>query len=171
MIKIDTRQITLTALFLALCIIVPIVFHMLGAGAIFLPMFLPILVAALILRYPYGLIVGTLGPLISSLTTGMPVLFPMAIFMSVEGLTMTFVAGYLYRSRKFSVLLSIAIALTIDRIILFFMVILVVPLLGLPPKMFSLLSILYSLPGVVLQLIVVPIIISALRHTKSINLE
>lgn len=169
MINIDSRQITLVALFLALCIIIPIMFHMFGAGAIFLPMFLPILVAALILRPPYGVTVGMFGPFISSFATGMPALFPMAIFMSVEGTVMALTASYLYRSRMFSVFFSILIALLIDRVFLFFLIFFITPLLGLPSTTFSLMSIAYSLPGVILQLILVPIIVSALEDSNIVK--
>jgi len=164
--KINTKELTLVALFLALCIIIPLIFHFFAAGTIFLPMFIPILVSALILRFPYGLVVGVLGPYISSLTTGMPPLFPMAILMSVEGLFMAVVAGYLYRIRKYSAFLSVLFAMILDRMILFVMVISIAPLLGLPPKMFSLISILYSMPGVILQLVLVPYLVATLERSR-----
>ena len=73
--KINTKQITLTSLFIALCVIVPFLFHLVGLGAIFLPMFLPILLAGFLIEFRFALLVGLLGPLTSSLTTGMPPFF------------------------------------------------------------------------------------------------
>ena len=97
-----TKRITLVGLFIALCILIPIIFHMFGLGKMFLPMFLPILLAAFTIQYPGALFVGTLGPLVSSLSTGMPPLFPMALSMSIEGLVTAWAASYLYFRRNIS---------------------------------------------------------------------
>ncbi len=61
-----TQQITLIALFLALCIVVPILFHVVGAGAMFLPMFVPIILAAFMIEFPQAILVGLLGPWLSA---------------------------------------------------------------------------------------------------------
>ena len=43
-----------------------------NAGAIFCPMHIPVLLCGLLVGWPYGLLCGLAGPLLSSLLTGMP---------------------------------------------------------------------------------------------------
>ncbi len=95
-----TQQLTLTAMFLALCVIVPIVFHLAALGKFFLPMFLPIILAGFIIEYPLAIFVGLLGPVTSALMTGMPPLFPMALLMTGEGVAATAIVAYLYHKKK-----------------------------------------------------------------------
>jgi LytS/YehU family sensor histidine kinase len=76
-----TKRSTLAALFIALCVVLPIAFHSVpNAGSIFLPMHIPVLLAGIICGWPLGLTCGILGPILSSLLTGMP---PMAYLPSM----------------------------------------------------------------------------------------
>ena len=160
--KINTNQITLIAVFLMLCLVVPMVFHPLGAGQMFLPMFLPIILSGFIIEFPIALIVGFLAPWISAFITGMPPLFPTAPLMSIEGLVAVTVVSYPYHNRRLNFWFCLITAVIAERIVLAIMIILVVPFLGLPPKLFSLSVIVYSIPGIILQLTVIPIILKTL---------
>jgi len=157
-----TKRITLVGLFIALCILIPIIFHMFGLGKMFLPMFLPILLAAFTIQYPGALFVGTLGPLVSSLSTGMPPLFPMALSMSIEGLVTAWAASYLYFRRNISFWICLITAVLFQRIARVLMLLLILPLFGLPVKSVTLADFTYSFPGVILQLAIVPIIMRVL---------
>ena len=54
-------------------------FHLAGGmGVVFLPMHLPVLLAGFFLGPRFGLLVGIITPLLSSLLTGMPPLLPLA---------------------------------------------------------------------------------------------
>jgi len=77
--KKNTRSLVLSALFLALGVLIPYVTgHAFGLeGKIFLPMHWPILLAALFLSWPWALAVGVMTPLLSALLTGMPAVAPM----------------------------------------------------------------------------------------------
>ena len=67
------KLIVLTAMCIALCVVLPLAFHMIpNAGSILLPMHIPVLLCGLICGAPFGLVCGVLGPLLSSLFTGMP---------------------------------------------------------------------------------------------------
>ena len=58
-----TRKIVTAALFVALCIVLPIAFHSIpNAGSVFLPMHIPVLMCGLVCGWPYGLACGLLGP-------------------------------------------------------------------------------------------------------------
>lgn len=164
--KIHTQQITLIALFLALCIIVPIVFHAFGGGAMFLPMFLPIVLAAFLIRFPYSMLVALFGPLISGLVTGMPPLFPIAPIMIIEGLAAAGVISYLYDRRRFSPWISLVLGILAERIVYYAVIYALGPLLGLPPKMLSTAALVYTLPGVLLQLSLIPILLKMIWRFK-----
>jgi len=167
--KIKTQQITLIALFIALCILVPFLFHLMGLGKMFLPMFLPILLAGFIIEFPAAMLVGLLGPLISALATGMPPLFPTALSMSIEGVVTAGLASYLYHKKRISFWIGLIIALIAQRLARIALLLLILPLFGLPAKVLSLADFTYSLPGVLLQLIITPSILLILWESKIIE--
>ena len=69
----NIKRLTLTALCVALCVVLPMAFHMIpNAGSVMLPMHIPVLLCGLVCGWQYGLLCGILGPLVSSVLTGMP---------------------------------------------------------------------------------------------------
>ena len=67
------KRMTLAAACVALCVVLPIAFHSIpDGGSIFLPMHIPVLICGMICSWPYGLLCGLMGPLLSSVLTGMP---------------------------------------------------------------------------------------------------
>ena len=167
--KIKTQQITLIALFIALCILVPFLFHLVGLGKMFLPMFLPILLAGFIIEFPAAILVGLLGPWISALTTGMPPLFPTALSMSIEGLVTSGLASYLYHKMQIRFWIGLIVAIIAQRLARIVMLLLILQLFGLPAKALSIADFVYSLPGVLLQLLLTPIILFMLWKSKIIE--
>ena len=93
----SVKKSSFCALCIALCLVLPPVFHAIGAGAIFLPMHLPVFVCALICGWGYGIFCGVAGCILSSLLTGMPTvasLPAMGTALAVYGL----VAGLLFKT-------------------------------------------------------------------------
>jgi len=84
---------------LALGLALPTIFHFYtdGLGRIWLPMHFPILLAGLLCGWRLGLIVGAATPVLSSLLTGMPLMFPTAISMSFELAAYAVIAALLIR--------------------------------------------------------------------------
>ena len=84
------KKSVVTAVSIALCVVLPMAFHAVpNAGSIYLPMHLPVLVCGLVCGWPFGLLCGLAGPLVSSMLTGMPpaaFLPMMMIELSVYGL-------------------------------------------------------------------------------------
>lgn len=167
--KIQTQQITITALFIALCVIVPFVFHLAGLGMIFLPMFLPILLAGFIIRFPLAMLVGLLGPIVSTVLTGMPPLFPTAVSMMVEGMAAAGVASFMFQARKMPLWLVLPVAVVAERITRVVMIFSILPLFGLPAREWSIAEITLTLPGVVLQLFLVPMVLFMLWRANLIK--
>ena len=72
-------NVSTSAMFLALGVLFPLLFHAVGLGSQFSPMHLPVLLAGMICGPLSGLIVGFLAPFISSLVSGMPPVFPLSL--------------------------------------------------------------------------------------------
>ena len=70
-----TKNLVITAFCIALCIVLPMAFHAIGAGATFLPMHIPVLLCGLLCGWPFGAACGLIGPLLSSLLTGICLLY------------------------------------------------------------------------------------------------
>jgi len=165
---IKTRQISLSALFLALCVLVPIVFHILGLGSMLLPMFLPIVLAGFVLDFPYAILVGLAGPWVSALITGMPPIFPTAVIMSVEGVTAASVISYFYKKRKLNFWACLISALVGERVAFVLMLFVFLPLLGFPAEAVTIGAIV-SLPGIALQGVLIPLVMKALKKGNVIH--
>ena len=75
----NIRNIILGGLFVALGIVIPIAFHAIGAGPVFLPMHIPVLLAGFTIGPTIGCLVGAVTPILSSLLTGMPPLMPLRL--------------------------------------------------------------------------------------------
>jgi len=163
---LKTRQIALISLFISLAIIVPMIFHSVGLGAMFLPMFLPVMLAGFIIEFPFVAIVGLSAPWISALATGMPPLFPTALVMCAEGSVGVAVIAYLFQRLKLHYWLCLIAGVLAERLMLVVMMLLIVPLFQLPAKAFSFAALIYSLPGVALQLIFIPFLLKGLWRLK-----
>lgn len=84
------KRSVITAMCIALCVVLPMAFHAVqNAGGIFCPMHIPVLLCGLICGWPFGLLCGLAGPLLSSLITMMPPLAylpAMLVELAVYGL-------------------------------------------------------------------------------------
>lgn len=79
-----TKRISLCAMCIALCYVLPVAFHSIGLGSILSPMHIPVLLCGLICGGWSGFLCGLIGPAISSLLSGMPPL--VALFRMVPEL-------------------------------------------------------------------------------------
>lgn len=162
-----TRQITYTGLFGALGIVIPQAFHMIGGptiGSILLPMHIPVLVGAMLLGPFSGMVIAMISVLVGALL-GMPPM-PMAIFMFFELSVYGLVAGYLYKKRRYNVYLALIGAMVAGRLTQMMVIQLFLKLFdtGLPPVFGTLAMFSVGLPGMGLQLILVPLLVLFLQR-------
>ena len=68
----SVKKLCLCALCIALCCVLPTAFHGLGLGTALSPMHLPVLLCGLVCGPWLGAVCGLFGPVLSSITTGMP---------------------------------------------------------------------------------------------------
>lgn len=168
--KFTTNEIILSGLLLATGIILPMIFHMFSlTGPIALPMHIPVLIGGFLLSPHLSLLLGAITPFLSSVLTGMPVLFPMAIIMSVELGTYGLVASLATRKYKLSPITALIISMVAGRITAGITVALLVQIFGVKmnPLMFVKGAIISGIPGIIIQLIFIPALIYAIKsYTK-----
>lgn len=167
-----TKKLTLSAMFVALGMVLPFLTGQIQQiGSMLLPMHLPVLLCGLICGWEYGLVVGFLLPLLRSVTFGMPVLYPMALAMAFELATYGLVVGWLYGHSRWKCIRalyrSLVIAMIAGRIV---WGIAEVILLGIAGNAFTLQmflsgALLNSIPGIVIQLTLIPTVMLVLNKT------
>ena len=157
MINNELRQIPLTALFAATAVILPQFFHLVGLGPTFLPMFLPIMLGSFLLTWKFAMILAILPPLVSFLLTSMPPLVPPILpIMLVELIVIALIISFISVHLKKSFWLALALAIIMDRILLFLIVSWIAPLLGYNHPIFTLALVGSGIPGIMLQIVVIP---------------
>ncbi len=167
MIKFSARQITLTALFITLGVVLPIVFHQFAlAGRIFLPMHIPVFLAGIFAGPVGGLMVGLVCPTLSFFLTGMPP--PYAIpLMSMELPIYGLSIGILIRWIKLPIL-SLLISMILGRLAFGLGLFVLGQFLSLPYGLeaFIKVSIIAGLPGIAIQLILIPLLMETVQLAK-----
>ncbi|WBW96808.1 ECF transporter S component [Oceanirhabdus sp. W0125-5] len=161
--NLRTSNLVKASLFLALGLILPFIFHSTGVpGQVFLPMHIPVLLCGFILGPQYGVMVGIVTPLLSSLLTGMPPLFPIGVSMIFELATYGLVGGYLYRNRKINLYISLIISMISGRLISGIMkyILMVGTGKAFVLKGFLIASFVTCIWGIVIQFILIPLILS-----------
>ena len=162
------KQMVLAGLMLAMGIVLPVTFHMLGLGSTFLPMHIPVLLAGFILDLPFAFLVGAATPLLSSLLTGMPPLFPVLPYMVCELAAYAAVASIM-SSRKYNVYLSLLASMLAGRIVAGLAVWVLANLFAanLPsPPVFVASAVTTGLPGIVVQLVLLPPLVVLLNKAR-----
>ena len=159
----QTKRLVLSAMLLALAMVLPFLTGQIKEiGDSLLPMHIPVLLCGLLCGWQYGLIVGALTPILRSLTFGMPPLYPNAIWMAAElaayGLMIGLVFSLMRKKNLFSVYVSLVTAMLFGRVVWGLVKWL---LMGIAGKSFTLAMFMAggfadALPGIILQLILIP---------------
>ena len=168
-----TKKLTISAVLLALALILPFFTSQLKAlGQMLLPMHLPVLLAGYIVGGPWAAFIGALAPLIRHFLWGMPPLNA-AVSMTFELATYGFVSGYIYgksKKKNRDIFISLVAAMIAGRAVWGIVSFIVNRALGNPftLKIFMAGAFINALPGIILQLIAVPVIVTALKKSKII---
>lgn len=172
-----TRNMTLSAMFIALALVLPFFTGQIPQiGSMLLPMHFPVFLTGLICGWQYGLTVGAIVPLLRHLMFGMPPMLT-AIAMAFELATYGLVAGYIYtRAKKQTVTTiytSLLSAMVIGRIVWGIIQIIILNFTGsaFTVQMFMAGALLNAIPGIIAQLVIVPIIMVALDKAKIIKFK
>ena len=172
--KTTTKNLVLAALFLALALVLPFLTGQIPEiGSMLCPMHIPALLCGFFCGWPWGLAVGFIAPVLRSMIFGMPPMFPVAVCMSVELATYGAVSGLLYTKlprNKASIYISLLAAMVTGRLVWGIARFLCA---GLNPSAFGIAAfwagaITTALPGIILQILLIPVLVMALeKHTTA----
>ena len=167
-----TKNMTLAAMFLAIGLVLPLLTGQIPQiRNMLLPMHIPVFLCGLICGWQYGAIVGLVLPLIRYAIFGMPVLFPTGIAMSFELMTYGLVAGLLYGISRWQCVISLyrslIAAMLAGRVVwgIVQVILLGISGNGFTWQMFMAGAFLNAIPGIIVQLILIPVIMVALNRT------
>lgn len=166
-----TRNLTLSALFLALGYVLPFLTGQIPQfGSMLLPMHIPVFLCGLICGWQYGAVIGFILPLTRCLFFSMPPVY-VAIAMAFELATYGFVAGFLYsRARRQGIVAlycSMIIAMLAGRLVWGAAQIVILGLQGnaFTWQAFMAGAFVNAVPGIIVQLVLIPAIMFALDKT------
>ena len=174
--KTNVKTLVLAALFLALALVLPFLTGQIPEiGSMLCPMHIPALLCGYFCGWPWGLAVGLIAPILRSLLFGMPPMFPVAICMAFELATYGAVSGLLYSKlphNKVSIYISLLIAMVAGRLVWgvarFLCAGLNVSAFGL--SAFWAGAITTAIPGIIVQILLIPVIVMALeKHNPAVT--
>lgn len=154
------RDIAKASLLGALGLVLPYLFHLLGAGGVFLPMHIPIVLGGFFLPPTLASFLGAIVPFLSSLLTGMPPAVPTMPLMVLELAGLGGTTAVLYQKLKAGLWASLIGGIIGDRVVLAIAVFLLGRWLGVKETIaYVSTAVIVGAPGIILQLILVPPII------------
>jgi riboflavin transporter FmnP len=165
MIKISTKDIVLTAFFMALCILFPVVFHQFALGGrLFLPMHIPVLLAGILVGPLSGFLTSAISPSLSFLLTGMPPAYAVPL-MSLELVFLGISMGILKKFTKLPLILSLVLAMIVGRIGFALGLLILGRFIALPYGLSTYFKAAFvtGLPGILLQLILIPLLVKRIE--------
>lgn len=172
----NVRNLTVTAMFIAVGIILPFFTGQIPKiGAMMLPMHLPVLLCGLICGPRWGAAAGAVTPLLRSALFHFPVLYPNAVCMAFELLTYGLVAGYVYQKSRWqcvgALYRALISAMILGRVVWAAAETVLLGLAGtrFTFEMFLSSSILNAIPGIVIQLVFIPAVMVALDRTRVVR--
>ena len=170
-------KMVMAALFLALAYVLPFLTGQIPEiGSMLCPLHIPVLLCGFFCGWPWGLGVGLVAPIFRSLTLGMPPLFPTAACMALELAAYGAVAGLLHRilpKKKPFIYLSLLVAMVAGRLVwggAMFVA------LGASGGSFTFAAFLAgaitnAVPGIIVQLVLVPVLVMVLDDPRILKLK
>ena len=170
----NIKKMVTAALFIALGIVLPLAFHSVpNAGRVFLPMHIPILLCGIVCGFPYGLTAGIITPLLSSLLTGMPpaamlpsMICELAAYGEVSSLLMHYVR---IKNMYATIYISLIGAMLFGRLFYGILNSLIFSAGSYSMQIWLTAAFITALPGIVIQLLIVPAAVIVLQKAKLIE--
>ena len=170
-------KMVLAAFFLALAYVMPFLTGQIPEiGSMLCPLHIPVLLCGFVCGWPWGLAVGFIAPLLRSVTLGVPVLFPMAIAMAFELAAYGAVSGIMHkllRRRKAYIYCSLITAMIVGRVVWGTAMFICVGLSGGSFTFAAFLAGAFTnaIPGIIVQLVLIPILVMILDNPKVLNMQ
>ncbi len=171
-----TKNLILTAMFLAMGFVLPMLTGQIPQiGSMLLPMHIPVFLCALVCGPSWGIPMAFVLPLFRSLIFSRPNMYPEAISIAFEMASYALVAGILYQRSRWkcmrALIRSILSAMLVGRIV---RCAVQLSLLGMAGMKFSFSGffvgvIVTGIPGMLLQLVLIPAVMLMLHRTKLVK--
>lgn len=172
-----TKNMVLSSFFLALALALPFLTGQIPQiGNMLSPMHIPILLCGFICGWPYGLAVGFVAPLLRFMIFGMPPIFPTGIAMAFELAAYGLVSGLIFSKVKHTlpmVYATLISAMVVGRLVWGGVRFILARLLGMDFSLSMFLSgaFITAIPGIICQLILIPIIVATIEHQVTATLH
>jgi hypothetical protein len=160
----SARDLAFAGMFGAASLLLPVIFHLLQLGHALMPMYIPLVALAFLVKAPVAVTTAMLIPLLSAAVTGMPPLYPpIAPIMALELAFMCGLIATAIRKRPgLPALVVLAPALIAGRFLNFALSYAAALLLELPSQFVGTLSFVAGWPGVLLMILVIPPLVRAI---------
>ncbi len=167
----NIRDISFSAMFLAVAMVLPFLTGQIPEiGSMLLPMHIPVMLCGLICGARWGFAVGLVAPFARSLIFGSPKLFPMATAMAPELAVYGLVIGLVFKkfkSKSFAALYtSLICSMLAGRIVWGLAMTVFVGASGFSFAIFLADGFVKAVPGIILQLILIPSVMLLLRRAR-----
>ncbi len=168
-------KLTVSALCLAIAFVLPFLTGQIPEiGAMLLPMHIPVLLCGFICGWKWGLGVGFVAPLLRSLTLGRPSVFPTAVCMAFELAAYGLICGLMYKllpKKKPYIYVSLLTSMVVGRIIWGIAMVICMGVKGgaFTFGAFIAGAITEAIPGIIIQIALVPILVMALEGQSSLK--
>lgn len=165
----NTKKLVYSALFLALALVLPFLTGQIQTfGQMLAPMHLPVLLCGFVCGPVWGLAVGAVAPLLRSLLFSMPPMFPTAVAMAFELAAYGLVSGLVWRRVKHTLPMmyaALVTAMVAGRLVWGAVRFVLAGLTGgsFPFQAFLSGALLTAVPGILAQLVLIPLILTALE--------
>lgn len=173
--KTPVRRLTAAAVCLALCLVLPFLTGQIPQiGSALCPMHLPVLLGGFICGPWWAAVVGAVAPLLRhALFGGMPPILT-ALAMMFELAAYGFVSGILYwkmGKKVINIYFSLILAMLFGRVIWGIATVVITGAAGAAFTWAAFVSgaVLNAIPGIVVQIILIPVIVVALRKANVID--
>lgn len=170
--KTSVKKLTFSALFLALAMVLPFLTGQIPQiGKMLSPMHIPVLLCGFVCGWPYGLAVGFVSPLLRFLLFFMPPIFPEGLSMAFELAAYGLCAGLFYRlfPKKIPyIYLNLILSMLLGRAVwgLVRWILSGVAGTGFTFAMFLAGGFTNAVPGILCQLLLIPLVVIALRRSR-----
>ena len=180
------RKLVLSAMFMAIGLVLPFITGQIQQiGNMLLPMHIPVLLCGLICGWQYGAVVGFILPLLRYVLFGMPPIFPTGVSMTFELAAYGAVIGLIMQQlskknivdtgKKYVLNLYLALigAMLAGRIVWGLVRFILARAIMQPftLEMFMAGAFLTAVPGIIVQLILIPGIMAALKRAGVLNAD
>ena len=169
--RLSPRELAYCGLFGAASLLLPVLFHLVHLGHVFMPMYLPLVTLPFFVRPMPASVTAALTPILSGAVTGMPPLFPpVAVIMALELAAMAaLIAFAAKRWPKLNAWMVLIPVLLMGRVLYVGLVYALSLAIALPAAFMAGASLLSGWPGIVLMAAVVPPLVVAGRAAARLS--